>query len=110
MSTPHPLGISSRLPAPCRDEAAVLQALLAGLAAGSGNGGALDWPAVINTARPWVQAVRDKPAPFWAMESLLREYPISSAEGLALMRQGLGMTAALLWQVGEQAARLPRRA
>jgi RHH-type proline utilization regulon transcriptional repressor/proline dehydrogenase/delta 1-pyrroline-5-carboxylate dehydrogenase len=26
------------------------------------------------------------PAPFWAMESLLREYPISSAEGLALMR------------------------
>ena len=37
-------------------------------------------------AAPWVQAVRDKPAPFWAMESLLREYPISSAEGLALMR------------------------
>jgi len=30
-----------------------------------------------------VEAVRDKPAPFWAMESLLREYPISSAEGLA---------------------------
>ncbi len=28
----------------------------------------------------------------------------------ALMRQGLGMTAALLWQVGEQAAQLPRRA
>jgi hypothetical protein len=27
----------------------------------------------------------------------------------ALMRQGLGMTAALLWQVGEQAAQLPRR-
>ena len=26
----------------------------------------------------------------------------------ALMRQGLGMTAALLWQVGEQAAHLPR--
>ena len=33
-----------------------------------------------------MQAVRDKPAPFWALESLLREYPISSAEGLALMR------------------------
>ncbi|MFY9510878.1 MAG: L-glutamate gamma-semialdehyde dehydrogenase, partial [Rubrivivax sp.] len=31
-------------------------------------------------------AVRAQPAPFWAMESLLREYPISSAEGLALMR------------------------
>ena len=28
----------------------------------------------------------------------------------ALMRQGLGMTAALLWQVGAQAASLPRRA
>ena len=37
-------------------------------------------------ARPWVRAMRDKPAPFWALESLLREYPISSAEGLALMR------------------------
>jgi RHH-type proline utilization regulon transcriptional repressor/proline dehydrogenase/delta 1-pyrroline-5-carboxylate dehydrogenase len=37
-------------------------------------------------AAPWVQAVRDNPPPFWAMESLLKEYPISSAEGLALMR------------------------
>ena len=27
----------------------------------------------------------------------------------ALLRQGLGMTAALLWQVGEHAAELPRR-
>ena len=35
---------------------------------------------------PGCEAVRDQPAPFWAMESLLREYPISSAEGLALMR------------------------
>jgi hypothetical protein len=25
-----------------------------------------------------------------------------------VLRQGLGMTAALLWQVGEQAAQLPR--
>jgi RHH-type proline utilization regulon transcriptional repressor/proline dehydrogenase/delta 1-pyrroline-5-carboxylate dehydrogenase len=33
-----------------------------------------------------VQAVRQNPPPFWAMESLLKEYPISSAEGLALMR------------------------
>ncbi|MDE2275427.1 MAG: proline dehydrogenase family protein, partial [Burkholderiales bacterium] len=31
-------------------------------------------------------AVRARPAPFWALESLLREYPISSSEGLALMR------------------------
>ena len=46
----------------------------------------LDWAAASAPARPWVQAVRDNPPPFWAMESLLREYPISSAEGLALMR------------------------
>ncbi|OGB00595.1 MAG: bifunctional proline dehydrogenase/L-glutamate gamma-semialdehyde dehydrogenase [Burkholderiales bacterium RIFCSPHIGHO2_12_FULL_69_20] len=82
MPTPNPLPTTSRLPAPCRDEAAVLQGLLAGLHHGDG----LAWSAVVATARPWVQAVRDKPAPFWAMESLLREYPISSAEGLALMR------------------------
>jgi len=48
--------------------------------------GRLDWPAAAAQAAVWVQAVRDKPAPFWALESLLREYPISSAEGLALMR------------------------
>ena len=41
-------------------------------------------------ARPWVHAVRDLPASFWAMESLLREYPISSAEGLALSWVGTG--------------------
>ncbi len=46
----------------------------------------LDWAAAARAATPWVQAVRDNPPPFWAMESLLREYPISSAEGLALMR------------------------
>ena len=71
---------SARLPHPYRDELAVLDGLMAGLS------GATDWPAAVRTARPWVQAVRDNPAPFWAMESLLREYPISSAEGLALMR------------------------
>ena len=48
--------------------------------------GALDWAAAAHAARPWVQAVRKHPPPFWAMESLLKEYPISSAEGLALMR------------------------
>ncbi|MES2944867.1 MAG: proline dehydrogenase family protein, partial [Pseudomonadota bacterium] len=47
---------------------------------------ALDWAAAAHSAQPWVQAVRDNPPPFWAMESLLKEYPISSAEGLALMR------------------------
>ncbi|MBC7732830.1 MAG: L-glutamate gamma-semialdehyde dehydrogenase [Bacteriovorax sp.] len=71
---------AARLPFPYRPEFEVLSSLLATLS------GAVDWPAAVRTARPWVQAVRDKPAPFWAMESLLREYPISSAEGLALMR------------------------
>jgi len=70
----------SRLPFPYRDEAAVVTDSLATLQGG------LLWPAVISAAMPWVRAVREQPAPFWAMESLLREYPISSAEGLALMR------------------------
>jgi RHH-type proline utilization regulon transcriptional repressor/proline dehydrogenase/delta 1-pyrroline-5-carboxylate dehydrogenase len=71
---------SARLPHPYRDEFAVLAALLQSMQ------GQVDWPAAVRTARPWVQSVRDNPAPFWAMESLLQEYPISSAEGLALMR------------------------
>ena len=41
----------------------------------------LDWPQVIETARPWVAAVRENPPPFWAMESLLKEYPISQTRG-----------------------------
>ncbi len=69
-----------RLPNPYRPEASVLAHRLAALE------GALNWPTVVATAAPWVQAVRDNPPPFWAMESLLKEYPISSAEGLALMR------------------------
>jgi RHH-type transcriptional regulator, proline utilization regulon repressor / proline dehydrogenase / delta 1-pyrroline-5-carboxylate dehydrogenase len=69
-----------RLPFPYRPEADVVNASLAALQ------GRLDWPAVVGAATPWVKAVREQPAPFWAMESLLREYPISSAEGLALMR------------------------
>lgn len=70
----------TRLPFPYRPEAEVVAAALATL------NGRLDWPGVVAAARPWVQGARNKPAPFWAMESLLREYPISSAEGLALMR------------------------
>jgi len=70
----------ARLPYPYRPEVDVVEAALATLQ------GQLDWAQVIRAGRPWVEAVRDKPAPFWAMESLLREYPISSAEGLALMR------------------------
>jgi RHH-type transcriptional regulator, proline utilization regulon repressor / proline dehydrogenase / delta 1-pyrroline-5-carboxylate dehydrogenase len=75
---------AARLPSPYTaapsDELRILQTLLAGLQ------GALNWPQAMLAAKPWVQAVRDNPPPFWAMESLLREYPISSAEGLALMR------------------------
>ena len=71
---------TARLPYPYRPEFEVLNSLMHGLKASA------DWPAAVHSARPWVQAVRDNPAPFWAMESLLREYPISSAEGLALMR------------------------
>ncbi|MEW6708099.1 MAG: L-glutamate gamma-semialdehyde dehydrogenase [Pseudomonadota bacterium] len=82
MSAPsfNPPPPRARLPFPYRAEAEVVQASLKSLQ------GRLDWAAVSAMAQPWVQAVREKPAPFWAMESLLREYPISSAEGLALMR------------------------
>jgi RHH-type proline utilization regulon transcriptional repressor/proline dehydrogenase/delta 1-pyrroline-5-carboxylate dehydrogenase len=70
----------ARLPFPYRAEAEVVTAPWP-------PAGRLDWPAVVAMApRPWVQGARATPAPFWAMESLLREYPISSAEGLALMR------------------------
>lgn len=69
-----------RLPDPYLPEAPVVRAALAKLE------GALDWTAAAQVASPWVDAVRKQPPPFWAMESLLKEYPISSAEGLALMR------------------------
>ncbi|MFC6281390.1 MULTISPECIES: L-glutamate gamma-semialdehyde dehydrogenase [Polaromonas] len=69
-----------RLPSPYRPEAGVVSGLLNML------DGTLDWAAAVRIAQPWVQAVRDHPPPFWAMESLLREYPIASSEGLALMR------------------------
>jgi RHH-type transcriptional regulator, proline utilization regulon repressor / proline dehydrogenase / delta 1-pyrroline-5-carboxylate dehydrogenase len=69
-----------RLPSPYRPENPVAQHCLQSLQ------GALDWAQVLPTAQPWCQAVRENPPPFWAMESLLKEYPISSAEGLALMR------------------------
>ncbi|MDW5442555.1 bifunctional proline dehydrogenase/L-glutamate gamma-semialdehyde dehydrogenase PutA [Polaromonas sp. SM01] len=68
------------LPSPYRPEAGVVSDRLRQLA------GTLDWALAAQAAQPWVQAVRHNPPPFWAMESLLKEYPISSAEGLALMR------------------------
>ena len=69
-----------RLPFPYREELAIVRRNVANAAA------VVNWPQVIETARPWVTAVRDNPPPFWAMESLLKEYPISKPEGLALMR------------------------
>ncbi len=69
-----------RLPFPYRPEHEIVSHHLGALA------GALDWSACARMAGPWVQAVRQNPPPFWALESLLKEYPISSAEGLALMR------------------------
>ncbi len=71
---------TQRLPDPYREEIGVVRALAGTLE------GRFDWPAVLAEAGPWVSQVRANPAPFWAMESLLREYPITSAEGLALMR------------------------
>lgn len=71
---------TQRLPFPYRPEAATVADRLETLR------GALDWAAAAQVAAPWVAAVRRNPPPFWALESLLKEYPISSAEGLALMR------------------------
>ena len=72
--------MQQRLPQPYRPEAEVVAHRLHSLQ------DKLDWAAAAQAAAHWVQTVRDHPAPFWAMESLLQEYPISSAEGLALMR------------------------
>ena len=72
--------VPQRLPFPYRPEADVVARHLQTVSQ------ALDWADAARSAAPWVQAVRDNPPPFWAMESLLKEYPISSAEGLALMR------------------------
>ena len=75
-----PAPVSPRLPLPYRLEGDIVAHRLHSLE------GALDWAAAASVAQPWVQAVRRHPPPFWAMESLLKEYPIGSSEGLALMR------------------------
>ncbi|MBI3042732.1 MAG: L-glutamate gamma-semialdehyde dehydrogenase [Betaproteobacteria bacterium] len=73
-------GTPARLSSPYRSEADAAATSLARLE------GALDWPSAAAIALPWLEAVRTDPAPFWAIETLLSEYPISSAEGAALMR------------------------
>jgi RHH-type transcriptional regulator, proline utilization regulon repressor / proline dehydrogenase / delta 1-pyrroline-5-carboxylate dehydrogenase len=69
-----------RLPSPYRPETDIVARQLDSLH------GSLDWALVAARARPWAEAVRRHPPPFWAMERLLKEYPIGSSEGLALMR------------------------
>ena len=69
-----------RLPTPYRDEQQVLAPLVATLA------NRLDWGPIARDASGWLASVRSRPVALWAVESLLKEYPISSAEGLALMR------------------------
>jgi RHH-type proline utilization regulon transcriptional repressor/proline dehydrogenase/delta 1-pyrroline-5-carboxylate dehydrogenase len=73
-----------RLPSPYRPQADVLEALRAGLR--DTGGIAADWSAVQTLAAPWVLGVRGQPAPLWAVESLLQEFPLNSQEGRALMR------------------------
>src|ERR1700704_4613910 len=70
----------ARLASPYRPEIEAADVALARL------DGALAWGRVAATAGVWIEDVRRQPAPFWALESLLAEYPISSAEGTALMR------------------------
>lgn len=69
-----------RLPTPYRDEQQVLAPLVRTLT------NRLDWAPIATDARGWLASVRSRPVALWAVESLLKEYPISSAEGLALMR------------------------
>ena len=69
-----------RLPNPYRSEADIVANRLGVLAK------SLDWAAPAKAATPCVQAVRKHPPPIWAMESLLKDYHISVAEGFALMR------------------------
>ena len=69
-----------RLPPPWRDEAQAVTALREQVA------GQLDWSAVRERCEPWVLGVRQHPGPPWALESLLHDFPLSSQEGLGLMR------------------------
>jgi RHH-type transcriptional regulator, proline utilization regulon repressor / proline dehydrogenase / delta 1-pyrroline-5-carboxylate dehydrogenase len=76
----------NRLPSAYRSEFKVVAARIHYLRATSTEESPLLWSQVVTAARPWVEGVRNNPPSFWAMESLLKEYPLSSAEGLALMR------------------------
>ncbi len=75
-----PASSGERLPPPWRDEAKAVASLTERLS------GLLDWNAVRACCEPWAQAARKHPGPPWALESLLHEFPLSSQEGLGLMR------------------------
>lgn len=77
--------MTSRLPSPTLPEHECAARCLAGL------DGALDWDVVAGIAARWIVGVRAEPAPLLALETLLQEYPISSAEGAALMRIAEGL-------------------
>ena len=72
--------LSDRLALPWADEAAQVDKLKLRLQ------DKLDWGIVRQHCEPWVRGIRHRPPPFWALESLLQEFPLSSTEGLALMR------------------------
>ena len=76
---------SSSLPPPWDHEHRAVERLRSGLLPPTGDA-VLDWPTVQDTAHPWLTHLRAHPPAFWAMESLLQAYPLSSSQGLALMR------------------------
>ena len=59
--------------------------------------------------RPWVEGVRAHPAPFWAMESLLHEYPISTRRGAGADAAGRGAAARARCRDGDRAHGRPAR-
>lgn len=77
MAAPLP---PDRLPCPWQDERQAAARLRQELS------GRLNWSAVRQQCEPWIRAVRQAPGPSWALESLLQRFPLSSREGLAMMR------------------------
>ena len=74
------ISTADKLPSPYRNEQLVLAPLVSTLK------DTLQWTPIEQDAKRWLAAVRSRPVSLFAVESLLKEYPISSSEGLALMR------------------------
>ena len=96
--------MTQRLPTPYRPEADIVRHHLQSLA------GALDWPAAAQAARPWVEAVRDHPPPFWAMESLLQGVPDLQRRRPGPDAAGRGAAARARRRDGDRADGRPARA